>query len=224
MIGRTNVGGSSAFAVIDVTYPEGASCSCTNGVRTFQAENSSGYWMFVIPRAGEWTVTVANSSTSKSETVEVTENRSYSLSFSFMMTLYENGSASAITGGFSATSGSVLKVSANAPAYNNAVENGNSNSKIDFTGYKTLHFDNVSYSTSDSDRSYAVLGLGTSTGGSYTDGFSARVSISSNVSGKSYTVDISNVNGLYYIKYRVQAWANTNGTSCNVTIGKVWVE
>ena len=64
MTGRTNTGGGSAFAVIDISYPEGAACTCSNGVRTMQAKDTSGHWMFQIPRAGEWTVTAENESSS----------------------------------------------------------------------------------------------------------------------------------------------------------------
>ena len=82
MIGRTNVGGGAAFAVIEVSYPEGAVCTCTNGVRTMQAKDTSGRWMFQIHRAGEWTVTAEKDGDSKSGTIEVEEGKVYSLKLS----------------------------------------------------------------------------------------------------------------------------------------------
>mgnify|MGYP005770888971 FL=1 len=92
MTGRTNTGGGSAFAVIDLSYPEGAACTCSNGVRTMQAKDTSGHWMFQIPRAGEWTVTAENESSSKSETVNITESRAYTVDIKFTLVLYVSGS------------------------------------------------------------------------------------------------------------------------------------
>lgn len=91
MIARTNTGGGGAFAVIDVSYPEGAVCTCTNGLRTMRAKNTSGRWMFRIPRAGEWTVTAAQGSDSKSETVEVEDSKAYLVHISFGLYYFNYG-------------------------------------------------------------------------------------------------------------------------------------
>ena len=101
-------GSGSAFAVIDVSYPEGAACTCSNGVRTMQAKDTSGHWMFQIPRAGEWTVTAENESSSKSETVNITESRAYTVDIKFTLVLYDSGSEyPESTGEWSVTSSSV---------------------------------------------------------------------------------------------------------------------
>ena len=85
-------GSGPSYAVIDVTYPAGAVCTCTNGVRTMHAKDSSGHWMFSIPKAGEWTVTITQDGQEpKSEIVNVTESKAYVIELSFGLYLYKDG-------------------------------------------------------------------------------------------------------------------------------------
>jgi hypothetical protein len=60
----TRRGGSSAkvYAVIGVTYPTGSTCTCTDGVKTLTAKDTTGKALFVIPSAGTWTVTAVSGS------------------------------------------------------------------------------------------------------------------------------------------------------------------
>lgn len=79
MIGKTNVGGggigSSAWAYIGVTYPQGSTCTATNGTITSNADGTSGSYVFGIPEPTStpetWTVSCTNGSKSKSETVSI---------------------------------------------------------------------------------------------------------------------------------------------------------
>ena len=100
MTGRTNVGGSITYAVIDVTYPEGAVCTCTKGARTLKAKDTSGHWLFTIAKAGEWTVTAEQNGKSKSAVVNVTESKAYSAVLTFELVLFDNGDNTAVTGGW----------------------------------------------------------------------------------------------------------------------------
>lgn len=59
MIGITNVGGSgggNAFAYIGVTYPVGATVTCTNGMNTLRTRDTSGLYVFPVPYAATWTI------------------------------------------------------------------------------------------------------------------------------------------------------------------------
>lgn len=81
MIGRTNVGGggiaSAAWAYIGVTYPEGSTCSATNGVITLTADGTSGLYVFLIPEPEEtpetWTVTCTDGVKTRTAEVELSE-------------------------------------------------------------------------------------------------------------------------------------------------------
>lgn len=218
MKGRTNAGGGSAFAVIDAAYPEGAACSCSNGVRTIQAENDSGQWMFVIPRAGEWTVTVTSGETSKSETVNVTESKVYSLEFTFLLVLFDNGSYAQETGGWSCISNSSLKISANSGPGDDAYGNGYSNRAVDFSPFKTLHFEGITTTTNNGSSTInARLSVGTTT----TGGAAATTGDMALVTNASKTLDISGLTGSYYIQLYLKAWGDTYGT---LSVSKVWME
>lgn len=76
MIGRTNVGGGggggTAFAYIRVTYPTGGTVRCTDGRKSFVAQDTSGLYVFGVPYAATWTVTVAVDGTTVSQSVTIT--------------------------------------------------------------------------------------------------------------------------------------------------------
>lgn len=63
---------AAVYAVIDVTYPIGSTCTCTNGSTTLTAEYATGKEMFIIPAAGTWTVKAVSGSKSASKTVKIT--------------------------------------------------------------------------------------------------------------------------------------------------------
>lgn len=216
MTGRTNTGGGSAFAVIDISYPEGAACTCSNGVRTMQAKDTSGHWMFQIPRAGEWTVTAENESSSKSETVDVEESRAYSLDFKFELILFNNGSHAPETGGWSCIDGKKLKITANAPQYERVDASGENNSAIDLSSYSTLHVEGISASATSERGNMSVQIISASGGGAVVTTGELR-----GTSNQTKTLDISNLSGSYFIQLTISVWSDTYGT---LEISKVWVD
>lgn len=75
MIGITNVGGAggqSAFAYIGVTYPAGATVTCSNGTRTLTTRDTSGLYVFPVPNAGTWTVSGTNGVETFTQAVSIT--------------------------------------------------------------------------------------------------------------------------------------------------------
>lgn len=101
----TRRGGSSAkvYAVIGVTYPTGSTCTCTDGVKTLTAKDTTGKAMFIIPSAGTWTVTAVSGSKSKSKAVSITaEGQVETVTLMFETILWEAGSDqnTSLTGGF----------------------------------------------------------------------------------------------------------------------------
>lgn len=57
-------------ASIAVTYPEGSTCTCSDGSTTLTAPDTSGSHTFTVPNAGTWKVAVDNNS----ENVTIAEN------------------------------------------------------------------------------------------------------------------------------------------------------
>ena len=66
---------STAVASINVTYPSGATCTCSDGTTTLTATDTSGSFTFDLPNVGSWTVTATNSSGSRSKAVIITSAR-----------------------------------------------------------------------------------------------------------------------------------------------------
>lgn len=65
-------GGGKAFAFVVTTYPAGSICTCTNGIKTLTAKDTSGSYAFPIPAAGTWTLSCTDGTESASETVSIT--------------------------------------------------------------------------------------------------------------------------------------------------------
>lgn len=59
-------------ATISVTYPEGSTCTCSDGSTTLTAPDTSGSCTFTVPNAGTWTVNCVDGTESDSQTVTIT--------------------------------------------------------------------------------------------------------------------------------------------------------
>ena len=59
-------------STINITYPAGATCTCTDGVTSFTAPNTSGNWTVTVPRTGEWTIRAFKDKGDVTQTVNIT--------------------------------------------------------------------------------------------------------------------------------------------------------
>lgn len=57
------------MATINVTYPANASCKCSDNTYEYKATAHTGYWTFIVPRTGTWTITAYNMEQSVSKNV-----------------------------------------------------------------------------------------------------------------------------------------------------------
>ena len=68
--------GGSAFGYIVASFPTtAASCTCSNGGTVLEADAAGlarGQFVFEVPAAGTWTVTISNGTDTKSESVSIT--------------------------------------------------------------------------------------------------------------------------------------------------------
>ena len=88
----TGGGSGSAFAVIAVSYPPGSICTCTDGIKTFTAKDTSGQVLFIIPYAATWTVTATDGTNNKSQSVEISsEGQFESVVLKYRSDYYING-------------------------------------------------------------------------------------------------------------------------------------
>ena len=161
-------------ATINITYPAGSTCTCSDGSTTLAAPDTSGTWACVVPNAGTWTVSCTDGSKSKSADVSIAadgQRKSVTLTYSLVIFDGTNGGDNtSVTGGWvrnPSTSGSTLNVSdtsvefmSNSPGTSRRCSTVNA---IDFTEYKTLYFDGVN--EGGKDYNFALSTQNTSSSG-----------------------------------------------------------
>lgn len=112
-ITRRGGGISKAYAVIGVSYPEGSTCTCTDGAKTLKLKNTSGQGIFLIPYAATWAVTAVSGNKSTSKTVLITaEGQVETVTLIFETILWEAGSDqnTSLTGGFTANDTNLVTI------------------------------------------------------------------------------------------------------------------
>lgn len=97
-----NVSLSLFEAYINVTYPAGSTCTCTNGGTVLTDPGISGTYTFVVPNAGSWVVSCTDGNQTASATVTIaTSGENKSTELKYRLNLYSSGSDNtAVTGGW----------------------------------------------------------------------------------------------------------------------------
>lgn len=146
-ITRRGGGTSKVYAAIGVSYPEGSTCTCTDGAKTLKLRNTSGRGIFLIPYAATWAVTAVSGSKSTSKTVSITtEGQVKTVTLTYELVLFDGkngGDNTAVTGGWLTfySSGASVNVSAEkitmdgGEGYPSAVATKNA---VDLSEYSTL--------------------------------------------------------------------------------------
>lgn len=129
-------------ATINVTYPAGSTCTCSDGITTLTAADTTGNFSFMVPNEGEWTISCTNGTESTSDKVTITgDNQTRSVTLEYYLRLYSPGNQhESTTGGWVGFS--------NYSFTSNGIELGSASSdsrwaigtknSIDLTNYKTL--------------------------------------------------------------------------------------
>ncbi len=216
MIHNMVIGGGSGklFAVIAVTYPEGSVCTCTNGAKTLTARDTSGKALFNVP-PGTWTVTATDGSKTKSVTVSITaEGQSESVTLTYELVLFDNGSYDDVTGGWNNIKNNLVYAEGySGNQYEDRVGYFYTNNKIDLSDYNILHF-MVKQSPGNK---YKYVGYRNSQASdSYVGSTAITVEVSTPTE---YTIDISSQTGSYYIGGDARGANILNGVYCS----RVWL-
>lgn len=133
-------------ATINITYPAGSTCTCSDGTTTLSAPDTSGTWACIVPNAGTWTVTSTSGKETDSKTVTITtDGQSISVELSYALFLFKpNAPSDIIAGEWEMPVNST--VTAEAELVVKSVNNHNGNraisartkGQIDLTEYSTL--------------------------------------------------------------------------------------
>lgn len=202
-------------ATIVVTYPEGSTCTCSDGKTVLTAPDTSGICTFTVNNAGEWTVKAVSGSDSASESVSITtDGQSESVTLDYtLVVLDSSGWNTTKTGEFSKTggTGTVSVQTAALELYTESTSGVNNRVRtfashknaIDFTPYKKL---TVKYSeTSGNNNQNIELIAGVSgdkttatTAETYT-AYAKVIDSASAATAGTFEIDITNVNAVGYI-------------------------
>lgn len=228
-------------ATINITYPAGSTCTCSDGTTTLSAPDTSGTWACIVPNAGTWTAAATDGVENTSESVSITtDGQIVAIELSYLLWLYKSGNTyNAVTGGWSvskhtSTGGSfdgVLTLNADSMLLSTEVWGGSvgyanafTNNSIDLTGINTLKFKitgigNTAYSDKEGNthkfRFSLVVANERPTKQNPT--FAANMNI---LATGEYSVDVSAVTTGY-----VGIWITTGGyIKTTLTISEIWGE
>lgn len=228
-------------ATINITYPAGSTCTCSDGTTTLSAPDTSGTWACIVPNAGTWTAAATDGVENTSESVSITtDGQIAAIELSYLLWLYKSGNTyNAVTGGWSvaetpSTGGSfdsVLTLNDDSMLLSTEVFGGSvayanafTNNSIDLTGVNTLKFKitgigNTAYSDKEGNthkfRFSLVVANERPTKQNPT--FAADMKI---LATGEYSVDVSAVTAGY-----VGIWITTGGyKKTTLTISEIWGE
>lgn len=183
-------------ATINITYPAGSTCTCSDGTTTLSAPDTSGTWACIVPNAGTWTVTSTSGKETDSKTVTITtDGQSISVELSYALFLFKPNAPSDIIAGEWEMHGNST-VTAEAELVVKSVNNYNGNrdisartkGQIDLTEYSTLQA--TCKASGGSDTKLEVY-----------SGSSVVASAAIGTSLTTVTVDISALSGLHSIGF-----------------------
>lgn len=133
-------------ATINITYPAGSTCTCSDGTTTLSAPDTSGTWACIVPNAGTWTVTSTSGTETDSKAVTITtDGQSTSVELSYALFLFKpNAPSDIIAGEWEMPVNSTVTAEAELTVksvnnYNNVgLISARTKGQIDLTEYSTL--------------------------------------------------------------------------------------
>lgn len=179
-------------ATINVTYPAGSTCTCSDGTTTLTAPNTSGSWTCIVYNAGTWTVSSTDGDKSKSTNVVITtDGQTESVTLQYITYLFKDGETyNSLTGGWQGVVDAGKKaIRIDAPAEKTGF--AYPKSKIDLTNYNTISAvvtENVS--ASSAFYLYITEAIGHSAVASVILGAAPATRVD---------LDVSSVTGSYYV-------------------------
>lgn len=204
-------------ATINITYPAGSTCTCSDGTTTLSAPDTSGTWACIVPNAGTWTVTSTSGTETDSKAATITtDGQSTSVELSYALFLFKPNAPSDIIAGEWEMPGNST-VTAEAELTVKSVNNYNGDrtwsartkGQIDLTEYSTL-------------QATCKASGGSKTKLEVYSGSSAVASAAIGTDLTTVTVDISALSGLHSIGFsgRHSAYAAITYTATEIKLLK----
>lgn len=135
MIGITNAV-SSIIGRITVRYPVGSTCTCSNGITTYTAPDTSGIATFNLREIGDWFLTCTNGSQTITENVSFTDWwQSETVNIGYVIKLIDGGT---IVAPFTLSAGSLTSGDDYAAFESSGPYARIAYTPVNLTGYETL--------------------------------------------------------------------------------------
>lgn len=209
-------------ATINVTYTTGLICTATNGTTTLTAPDTSGTWVCVVPNTGTWTVSCGK----KSKSIQITTNGQSEIIDLIKTYLYTAGDTNKLTAvGWSAFSGQIATkpTITDKTSYIEIRIDGSDGGRTGVAYFQKMELDYASKIHADlsfiGENEYVnsnMFGVWSVINSGYYSS-NAVASVNVNSSGTSYDIDVSNLEGEYYIGFGIRRGRNTpyiKVTSC----------
>lgn len=194
---------ASAFAFIIVTYPEGSTCTCTDGTTTLTANSTNGSYVFYVPSAATWTVKVTDGTNTRSKSVTITSEKQVAE----VVLLYDKVILStAIT----------RKLTTRENNADHAVKSTDTIASLDLSGYNTLYVTVAEVYNNAESYGSTSIGVGNVIGNAITKSITTTGNIA---------IDVSGLTGIYTIALYVSCWSITGKYEAQngAKISKAWL-
>lgn len=210
-------------ATINITYPSGSTCTCSDGTTTLSAPDTSGTWACIVPNAGTWTAAATDGVENTSESVSITtDGQTVAVELSYYTYLFKpNTDTTNVTGGWQLNSKGSLDSAGDqlVATFTNAYNRGETFSvatinKIDFTEFTTLVATCKAAVGGNSAPSSATFAVASTQSGFNIAGTASTKVASTTFSNSTTTVtiDVSRISGSYYVTFVVRLSNYQTGT------------
>lgn len=210
-------------ATINITYPAGSTCTCSDGTTTLSAPDTSGTWACIVPNAGTWTAAATDGVENTSESVSITtDGQTVAVELSYYTYLFKpNTDTTNVTGGWQLNSNGSLDsagdqlVATFTNAYNHGIAfNVATINKIDFTEFTTLVATCKAADKNNAAPRSATFAVASTQAGFNSAGTASTKVASTTFSNSTTTVqiDVSGISGSYYVTFVVELSNYNTGT------------
>lgn len=210
-------------ATINITYPSGSTCTCSDGTTTLSAPDTSGTWACIVPNAGTWTAAATDGVENTSESVSITtDGQTVAVELSYYTYLFKpNTDTTNVTGGWQLNSNGSLDSAGDqlVATFTNAYNRGTIFSvatinKIDLTEFTTLVATcKAAVEGIPAPRSANFAVASTQSGFNNAGTTSTKVaSTTFSSSTTTVTIDVSRISGSYYVTFVVELANYQTGT------------
>lgn len=210
-------------ATINITYPAGSTCTCSDGTTTLSAPDTSGTWACIVPNAGTWTAAATDGVENTSESVSITtDGQTVAVELSYYTYLFKpNTDTTNVTGGWQLNSNGSLDSAGDqlVATFTNAYNHGKAFNvatinKIDFTEFTTLVATCKAANQNNAAPSSATFAVASTQAGVNAAGTASTKVASTTFSNSTTTVqiDVSGISGSYYVTFVVELSNYNTGT------------